>query len=185
VSVGAVIGAALGLAAAGAGVGLLRRAWRRPSPGWWTLAGWALLIAATPAWALGAGWDKAIALALLVPSLAGFAFVCANLEMRRKRARRLARAATALPDTSGEGAWRAWARAACGGPLSGAAAVLIAAAWALKGLGSQADRAAEALVLAPVIWAAGLTWSTTDGRLARVGMGLGASALAGGLAAAF
>jgi hypothetical protein len=176
-------GAAAGGLAAFGGVALLRRAWRRERPGWPTLLGWTLLAAAIPGWALCARWDKAAALALLVPSLVGYGFVAANRERRPARARP-AKAATELPERSGEAVWRGVARTLCAGPLAGAAAVLLAAAWGLKGPGSPPDRAALALLLAPLLWAAGLVWATTDASLLRIGGGLGALAALGAAAAA-
>jgi hypothetical protein len=181
VSPAAALGAA-GVAAGGlaalVGVGLLRRAWRRERPAARTLAGWAVLASAIPAWALCASWDKAVALALLAPSLAGYGLVLANVELRPARIR-VQRTATELPDRSGEALWRALARTICAGPLAGAAAVLLSTAWVLKGLGSEADRTGAALLLAPALWGAGLTWATTDGRLSRIAGGLGLLALIG------
>lgn len=174
----------MALAATAAGLGLMRWAWRRTRRGATTLTGWALLLAAVPAWAMTAAWDKAIALALLAPSLLAFVVVAAGLELRRARLGATSRATVELPDQSVEAVWRALVRTFYGGPLSGLAALLIGAAWALRGAGSAPDRMAAALLLSPALWAAGLVWSTTDPRLLRIGAGLAGLAMAAGLAAA-
>ena len=180
---GLALGTALALGANAAGVGLIRWAWRGPARWAATRAGWALLLAAVPAWAMTAAWDKAWALALLAPSLVAFAVLAGGLELRPARVAQAARAAVELPERSGEAVWRALVRTLYAGPLSGLAAMAIGAAWALRGAGSAADRMGVALLLSPALWAAGLVWSTTDPKLPRVGGGLGALALAGGLAA--
>ena len=41
----------------------------------------------------------------------------------------------------------------------------------------------QPILVAPMLWAMGLAWATTDPRLLRVGAGLGALAAAGGVAA--
>lgn len=177
------VGTGLALAATAAGVGLIRLAWRRPAQRSARLAGWALLLAAAPAWAMTAAWDKAVALALLAPSLLALMVLAGGLQLRRARPGRAARAVVELPDRSGEAVWRGLVRTLYAGPLCGLAALLIGAAWALRGAGSAPDRMGAALLLSPALWAVGLIWSTTDPKLLRVGGGLGVLALAGGLAA--
>ena len=180
-----LVDSALGLASAVAGVSLLRSAWTSRGERWRMAAGWAALALGPIGWRLtGAGWDKACGLALMAPSLVAVAVLACTADLPSRPARsRLPNEAALEP--SGAGAWwRTIVRALCVGPLAGAAAVGCAAALALKAPWGAADRLVAAGMTAPVIWAAAAVWATTDARLLRIGLGLGALGLCGfGLAA--
>jgi hypothetical protein len=172
----AAIGIGLGLAAAAGGVLALKRAWRRRPNGRWLLAGWAAIAAGLAGWAAVAGLDMAVALALLVPSPMAFVMLATGAELKPRRAQRTPRPAVELP-AAPSGHWRTILRALYAGPLSAAAALGCAAAVALRAPLAEADRLVLGGMLVPGVWAAGMIWATTDPRLARIGLGLGASAV--------
>jgi hypothetical protein len=174
------------------GVGLLHRAWRDGSGAAQVGLGWLLLIGAVPAWRLGGpSWDMAVALATMAPMLLAAVFLAPQVRhaMRRASAKRRkpkrARSASASDDKRAESTpvWRSLVRGFLVGPMAGAAALGAAAAVALHAPVAQADQYVAALFVLPIVWAAGAIWSTTDGRLARVGAALGAIAVAGFAAA--
>lgn len=174
-----VIPAAMaGGGAALAGVAVLRLAWRRPGRRLWLAAGWALAAAGVLAWRRIAGLDEAMALALLAACLAGCAVVFAGAKVRGERGRKAPRAEPCGPAPGGR-RWRGLARLALAGPLAAAAAIGPAAALALRAPWAEADRLAAAGLLAPLLWALAMAWATTDGRLARIALGLAATAAAG------
>lgn len=161
-----------GLAAALGGVLALKRGWRRRPNGAWLLLGWLALVAGLLGWAAISGPDMAVALALLVPSLAAYGVVAAGVELKPKKAQRAPKAAVELPEAPA-GHWRTVVRALYVGPLSAAAAFGCAAATALHAPLGEADRLIAGGMLAPIVWGAGMIWATTDGRLTRIGLGLG------------
>jgi hypothetical protein len=123
------------------------------------------------------GGDVAFALALLVPSLAAYALLAAGAKLRRAKAARPPRGEVEL-EAAPSAPWRALLRTLYAGPLAAAAAFSCGAAVALRAPWPEADRLVAGALLTPVLWAAGMIWATTDGRLARIGWGLAAVALA-------
>ena len=177
------LGVAAGVACAGAGVGVLRLAWRHPAARPWLWTGWMLIAAGLFGWRQAAGADMAVALAFLAPSLAGYGLLAASAKARRGRARKPPRAEIELP-TARRSAWRAILRFVCAGPLAALAAVGVASATALRAPWGEADRLIAGAMLVPIFWAAALVWATSDARLSRVGVGLVAIATTGFAAAA-
>lgn len=176
-------GVGLGLVGSAAGVLCLRRAWRHPGDGRLLAFGWGLLALSVLAWSLTAGADMALALALLIPSPVAYAVLASGAKVRRGKAKRPPRAEVELPQSGAR--WsRAALRAVCAGPLAAAAAVCCGAAMALKAPLSEPDRLIGGAFLAPLLWAVGMIWATTDPRLGRIGAGLGAVAALGLAAAA-
>ncbi len=180
-----MIGAVLGWGAAASGIGLLRLAWGRSRPGLAVL-GAAVLVAGSAGWAAEAGIaaDKAVALALLVPSLAVIPVLLRDASWRRPhRAPRIRQAA--LAETAGRIAWgRGSLRVLCAGPLSAAAAIGCGALLAVRAPWDEADRFIGGAFLATLLWAGFGVWSTTDRRLGLVtGALIVISALAVALAA--
>lgn len=169
------LGALLGLLCAAGGVGLLRAAWRWRGSAPRLVASWALVAAGAAGWRVaGAAWDKAVALTLLSTVLAALAVLAATAQWPGARARpqRLRTDRQMKPPDQARQAWRAWARAACAGPLAMAAAIGCGAWMALRGPGDAADRLVAAGFVMPLVWAAAGVWATTDERLGRVCMGL-------------
>ena len=167
-------GIGLGLAAGLGGVLALLQGWRRRPNRGWLLLGWLALAAGLLGWAAVAGLDTAVALALLAPSLAAYGVVAARVELKPKKAQRPPKAAVELPEAP-SGHWRTAVRTLYAGPLSAAAALGCAAAVALRAPLGEADRLIAGGMLAPIVWAAGMIWATTDARLTRIGLGLGAA----------
>jgi hypothetical protein len=167
----AIAGLLAGGTGAGAGVLALRRAWRGPARRGWMLAGWGLLAGALFGWLATTGWDVALALTLLAPSLAAYAVLAAHAEIRPPRAPKPCK--WAVVSRQGRGR-RAIVRTLYAGPLSAAAALGLGAALALRAPLAEADRLVAGGLIVPLAWAAGMVWATTDARLARIGLGLGA-----------
>lgn len=174
----AMMGTAAGWLCAFAGVLALRLAWRRrPARSPWVRVGWGLLVAGLLAWAATTGTDVAVALGLLVPSLAAYAVLAANAKVKGARPSRATRSEVEL-ELAPSPPWRAVVRAFYAGPLAAVAAMSCGAAVALKAPWPEADRLVAGGMLAPVLWAVGMIWATTDSRLARIGLGLAAGSLA-------
>jgi hypothetical protein len=174
-----VLATILGALGAIGGVLALRRAWGGPDGGWAIPLGWGLLAASGLAWAQTTGADVALALVLLLPSLAAYAVVIGGAKLGKVRPRSgkalrpprvEARPAAAAP------AWRVIMRTLYAGPLAAALAFGCAAAFALKAPMAPVDRLILAAFLAPLIWAVGMIWATTDPRLSRIGLGMTAGA---------
>lgn len=160
------------------GVLALRLAWRRrPAPSSWMATGWGLLTLGLLGWAATTGGDVAVALALLIPSLAAYAVLAAGAKVKGARASRAARSEVELEATP-IAPWRALLRALYAGPLAALAAFSFGAAVALKAPWPEADRLVAGGMLVPVLWAVGMIWATTDSRLSRIGVGLCALSLA-------
>lgn len=181
-----IAGALAAIACAAAGVLTLRGAWRRRGGAPRTAAGWALLAAGLPAWALtGAAPDKAGALTALAPSLVALAVLACGVRLHGRGGR----AATAVPSPAPAPApapgraVRAGLRAVLAGPFALWAAAGVAALVALHGPGGEADRFVAAGFVLPLAWGAAAVWATTDAHLARVAAGLGLAGAAGLLAA--
>lgn len=178
-----MIAAVLGWSAAAGGVGLLRLAWglSRPSIG---AAGGVLLAAGAAGWAIegGNGVDKAVAFALLVPSLAVIPVLLRDASWRHPhrapRRRETVEAAEPIP-------WlRGALRVLCAGPLSAAAAIGCGLLLAAKAPWAEIDRFIAGAFLATLLWAVAGVWSTTDRRLGLVaGVLILLAALASALAA--
>jgi hypothetical protein len=169
VSAAAVAGALAGWTGAAGGVLALRRGWRSPARRHWLLAGWSLLTAGLFGWAATAGWDVALALALLTPSLIAYALLASCAQVRPRRAPKPCTAAS--PAQRGRRRRALW-RGLYAGPLSLAAALGLGAAVALRTPLAEADRLVAGGLVVPLAWAAGMVWATTDARLARIGLGL-------------
>ena len=177
-----VSGTLLGLVFGMLGLVLLHRAWRRRGGALLTLAGWLALVLAVPAWrASGAAWDKAVAFAAVVPSLAVVALLLREMDVGRARRReRPTRETAAVESPASSGSlWRGLARTALAGPAAGAAALALAVMVARRAPWSEADRLVAAGFLLPCAWAAAGVWATTDTRLGRVGAGLVVLTVAG------
>jgi len=175
------MGVAAGVACAVAGVAALRTAWSRHGGACRIALGWALLACGVIGWrGCGAAWDKAVVLTILTPPLAALVVLAWSVE----RGRRLPRTppidvtkASASPQVT-RFPWRGLTQFFLAGPVAGGAAVSLAGAVALRAPGGAADRLVTAGFVAPVAWALGGLWATTDGRLVRVGSGLMAVAAA-------
>jgi hypothetical protein len=160
------------------GVLALQRAWRgRPVRSSGMLAGWGLLTLGLFGWMATTGGDVAVALALLVPSLVAYAVLAAGAKIKGARASRATRSEVEL-ELSPSAPWRAILRTAYAGPLAALAAFSCGAAVAMKAPWPEADRLIAGGMLAPVLWAAGMIWASTDSRLSRIGLGLAAAAIA-------
>jgi hypothetical protein len=170
-----LMGAGFGLAAAVGGVFALHRGWRRRPNGPWLAGGWALLALGLLGWAATAGLDMAAALALLVPSLVGYTVLALKAEFKPKKRQRPSKPAVELPEAPG-GYWRTLVRTLYAGPLAAVAAVAAGAAVALHAPLGEADRLIAGGMLVPALWGLGMIWATTDERLSRIGLGLGAGA---------
>lgn len=163
-----------GLAGAGAGVALLREAWRRrPGPrAALILGGWALLGSAAIALALGYSGDVGVAVWGLAVSFAGLAAIAGSAD---RTARRKVRAAPKRLPPVGEdpatgaaaGAWRTVAVIILAGPLSMASALLAGLAVTASGPGSEADRMMAGALVTPLVWGAAMVWVCADRRLGR------------------
>jgi hypothetical protein len=174
----AMAGTVAGWMCAMAGVLALRLAWRRrPVPSPWMTAGWGALVVGLFGWAATTGADVAMALALLVPSLAAYAVLCFGAKLRGARTSKATRSEVEL-EPAPAAPWRFILRTFYVGPLAAMAAFSGGAAVALKAPWSEADRLVAGGMLTPIIWAAAMIWATTDSRLARVGLGLAAGSLA-------
>jgi hypothetical protein len=179
-----VIGPLLGWSAAAGGVILLRLGWGLSQPGLGALGG-IVLAAGAFGWALegDSAIDKAVALTLLVPSLAVIPVLLRDASWRPRRPPRTREATPAEP--RGRIAWgRGALRVLCAGPLSAAAAIGIGALLAVKAPWEEADRFIAGTFLATLLWALAGVWSTTDRRLGLVtGALIGSAALSCMLAA--
>jgi hypothetical protein len=176
VSAAAFGGAVTGWSCALGGVLGLRLAWRRPGAKPWLPLAWVTLCIGALAWRARAGADLALALALLVPSLVAYAVLAASAKIRRGKAQRPPRAEVELVGAAPL-PWRAVLRALYAGPLSALAALGCGTAVALRAPLGGADRLIAGGLLTPVAWAGAMIWSTTEPRLARVGVGLAATAI--------
>ena len=172
------LGVAIGAACATGGVGVLRLAWRHPAVRPWLWSGWMMLAAGLFGWGFVADADMAVALAVLAPSLAGYALLAASARVRRGRPHKSPRAEVELPAASGP-SWRGLLRFLFAGPLAALAAVGVCTAVALRAPWGEADRLIAGGMLLPVLWSLGMIWATTDPRLARIGLGLMAVSAAG------
>ncbi len=161
-----MISAVAGWGAAASGVALLRLAWAWSRPGIAVLGG-CVLAAGVAGWTLedGNAADKAVAFALLVPSLAVIPVLLRDASWRRPhrapRNRQTVPAEAGAPIPWGRGALRVL----CAGPLSAAAAIGCGALLAVKAPWSEADRFIVGAFLATLLWAVAGVWSTTDQRL--------------------
>jgi hypothetical protein len=139
--------------------------------------GWALLALGLFGWAATTGGDVAVALALLVPSLAAYAILAAGAKVKGAKASRAIRSEVEL-EAAPSAPWRALLRTLYAGPLAAIAAFSCGAAVALKAPWPEADRLIAGGMLVPALWAGGMIWATTDSRLSRIGLGLAAAAFA-------
>ena len=156
-----------------AGIALLRTACVKRVGGWRILAGWLVLASGAPAWRLtSCGWGIAATLAALTSALIALAFVAAAADFTPKKIRRAKQRRPAEPPAWSGPLWRGVVRTLLAGPAAGVAAVSLAAAVALRAPWAEADRLVTAGFLAPLAWAIGGVWATTDERLRRVGVGL-------------
>ncbi len=157
-----------------AGVIALRRAWLTPGPRFRVAAGWSLLAIAGLGWLGLAAADKAIAFAMLAPSLVGFAVIAGGADFKRKAKRRPARdAVRSVELTAGRAnTWRGLLRTALAGPVSALMALAVCMLVATKAPVGDAARLIASGLLAPVVWAGFMAWSLYDSRLDRVLAGL-------------
>jgi hypothetical protein len=150
----------------------------------WVLAGWLLLTSAVLGWAWGRGADKAVALALLMPSPLAYAVVASGADLRRRRNSRRRDGPNLIARASAEVRFRrAAARFLLAGPLSGAAATAVGTALALNPSWDEANRIVAAGLLVPAVWAAAMCWSLSDRRIGRIALGLAAITAAAASAA--
>ncbi|MEI9988130.1 MAG: hypothetical protein WDN69_36510 [Aliidongia sp.] len=128
--------------------------------------------------------DKAVALALLVPSLAVIPVLLRDANWRHPQRRRQDRRAEPV-ERSRSIPWAPGAlRVLCAGPLSAAAAIGCGALLAVKAPWPEADRFVAGAFLTTTLWAAAGVWSTTDRRLGLVtGVLIVSTVLCGALAA--
>jgi hypothetical protein len=166
-----------------AGVVALRSVWAASSRSrLWVLVGWFALSSASLGWAALAASDKAVALALLVPSPVAYLIVALGAERTRRRNGRRRESISEIEPASGTARpWAAAARFVLAGPLSAVAAAAVGTAIALCPLWSEPNRVIAGGLLAPALWAAGMCWSLADTRLDRVAAGLAATILAAGV----
>ena len=163
-----MIGAVAGWGAAAGDIALLRLAWARSQPGIAALGG-CMLGTGAVGWALEGdnAADRAIAFALLVPSLAVIPVLLRDATWRRPH--RSPRTRQAAPETGSPIPWsRGALRVLCAGPLSAAAAIGAGALLAVKAPWPEADRFVAGTFLATLLWAIAGVWSTTDRRLGLV-----------------
>src|SRR6185312_10228262 len=179
-----VVGSGIAVGSAALGVGLLRASWLRRGGGrpWLSVAGWVAFVCGAGAWrGAGLGWDEAIALAMLAPSLMAYLVLARQAQWRptaagARRARRAAqtpgmtRAEMGLRAESDAGGAlaRGAARALLAGPVALGAALGLTGLLALRAPGTQADRVVAAGFMLPVAWAVGAIWATMDRKLTRV-----------------
>ena len=180
------MGSILAIASGALGVGLLRIAWARRGGGrWLTAAGWLVLFAGALFWRVaGMAWDKAVAAAMLGPSLIALLLLVPQAEWRSRRVNVTRTRLSAASDTVARSAFgRGVARTVVAGPVALAAALGFTAAFALRMPWLEADRLVTAGLLLPVAWASGAVWATMDSRLARVAVTLIAITVVGALGA--
>jgi len=155
---------------ASAGVIGLRWSWRARGSAHAAilLGGWALVVLTLPTFAFaGEGADRGIAIALCAISALAYLFVAFGLTPRAAKAKAVA--ADALdPAQRPARAWRALWRFLAAGPLTGLAALAIAAAFVLRVDLPLAERMAIAAITQPLVWAALMAWAMADARLTRV-----------------
>jgi hypothetical protein len=162
-----------------AGVIALRGAWSQAGRGRiLVVAGWTLLIVSFLGWLGLTAADKAIAFAMLAPSLAAFAIVAGGADFKRKTKRRPVQAVeltAGRPNT-----WRGVSRTVLAGPLSALTALAIVMLVATKAPFGDAARLIASGLLAPAVWAGFMAWSLYDSHLDRVFAALVLIALIGG-----
>ena len=133
----------------------------------------------------GMAWDKAVAAALLGPSMVAILLLVPQAEWRSRGVNvtktRLPAAADAV---IGNSFGRGIARTIVAGPIALAAALGFTAAFALRMPWLEANRLVTAGLLLPMLWASGATWATMDRNLVRVAVTLIATAVIGALDAA-
>ncbi|HEX4504208.1 MAG TPA: hypothetical protein VH722_00650 [Alphaproteobacteria bacterium] len=166
-----------------AGVVALRSVWASDTPSrLWLLGGWLALSVASLGWTALATGDKAVALALLVPSPVAYLIVALGSERTRRRNGRRRDGGSEIEPAAGPARpWRAAARFLLAGPLSAIAAAAIGTAISLCPFWSEPNRIIAGGLLAPAVWAAGMCWSLSDDRLGRVAAGLAATILVAGV----
>ena len=166
-----------------AGVVALRSVWAADSRSrLWLLGGWLALSLASLGWAMLAAGDKAVALALLVPSPVAYLIVALGSERTRRRNGRRREGIGDIEPASGTARpWRVAARFVLAGPLSAIAAAAIGTAISLCPFWSEPNRIIAGGLLAPAVWAAGMCWSLSDNRLGRVAAGLAVTILVAGV----
>lgn len=154
-----------------AGIVALRGAWSDPDRGRTLVpVGWMLLILSALGWRGLVAADKAIAFAMLAPSLVAFAVIAGGADFTRKTKRRPARDAVQSAElTAGRSSWaRDLSRTALAGPVSALTALAVAMLVATKTPFGDASRLIASGLLAPVIWAGFMAWSLYDSRPDRV-----------------
>ncbi len=154
-----------------AGIVALRGAWSQADRvRFLVLAGWALLIISALGWRGLVAADKAIAFAMLAPSLVAFAVIAGGADFTRKAKRRPVRDAVQSAElTAGRSNWsRGLSRIALAGPVSALTAMAVAMLVATKAPFGDAGRLIASSLLAPAIWAGFMAWSLYDSRLDRV-----------------
>ena len=182
-----LVGPTLAIASGALGVGLLRAAWARRSGGRWLTAGaWLVLLGGAVAWhASDMAWDKAVAAAMLGPSVVAFLLLVPQAEWRLRGVNVTRTRLPAASDAVVGGSFgRAVARTVVAGPIALAASLGFTAAFALRMPWLEADRLVTAGLLLPLTWASGAIWATMDRTLLRVTVALLATAVIGALGAA-
>jgi hypothetical protein len=128
-----------------------------------------VLLAGIAGWATegGIAADKAVALALLVPSPSVIPVLLSDANWRRPY--RAPRTRQAAAETGSPVPWaRGTLRVICAVPLSAFAAIGCGALVAVRAPWDEADRFIGGAFLATLLWAGFGVWSTTDRRLGLV-----------------
>jgi hypothetical protein len=166
---GAIIAAACTVAA----VAQLRAGCAKQSGGSRVVIGWMLLAASSLAWRCSVGgWDKAIALSLLAPSIVALLVIGASADTSRKNSKTWKSSPRSAAPLRRSSVLRAIGRVLIAGPVAGVAAVCLAAATALRAPWDDVDRLVAACFITPLAWAVGGVWGTSDPRLGRVSVTL-------------
>jgi hypothetical protein len=139
-----------------------------------------MLVLALPGWTAVADLDKAVALAMMAPSLVALAVIAASIEFKRTGpARRARRDAVELTAESGK-TRRLVSRTILAGPAAALAATALGMAVCLRAPMGDADRLILGGFLVPLAWAVFAGWALADVRLGRVLAVLGLIIAGGG-----
>lgn len=171
------------------GIALLRHAWRAPKRSIVLVsAGWALLVAALPAWSAFGGADRGVALGFIVFIFAAMVFVVLEA------ARTPVRAARKSPDRMSKDAdfrpsprvyFRNGAVVLLAGPVAGLSALAVTVlVFTLLNIGGQeiTSNVVIGYFVFPLLWAVLAAFAAIDSRLWRKSIlitGLGLASLAG------
>lgn len=168
----------------GAGIWLLRMAWRRQRANRRVpmIIGLLALVAATAATLSTLGPARGPTIALMVVS--SVALVIIAFGMKVKPSREAVERQSPEPKERPTPIWRGFLRVLIGGPIGVTAAMGIGLAWTAWLPAAPETRAITGELLAMTLWAGALSWALADDKIMRVGAALTSIALVTGVIAA-